>query len=217
MPEFTLMEAEMEDYFRLGEELKADYGDRIEILIGLEIDYLHAHEDYTRDLLERYGPRLEDSILSMHFMPGSETYSMIDYSAEITERTLLEPYGSGENLAEAYWRQFTKMILADLGPYKPKRLGHPGIIYKFCRVLDFGNLAEPGISFFREMGSLLQNGGYSLDDNYAGANYPQCGRPYLPQALRDLAGELEIPLVYGSDAHGIEAVSKSHEAYEAHR
>ena len=217
MPEFTLMADEMEEYLSFAQDMKNYFSPKIEILIGLEVDYLHAHEDYTIELLDQYGPRLDDSILSLHFMPGSQDYSMIDYSPEVMEDSLIEPYGGGENLIEAYWKFFTKMILSDLGPHKPKRLGHAGIIYKFAKLFEFGNLAEPGVSFFQDMAKLLQNGNYSLDDNYAGVIYKHCGRPYLPQGLRSLAEQLQIPLIYGSDAHGISAVQTSYQAYEDHR
>ncbi len=213
--EFALLEEEMEAYFTLAEQLKQDFQGRIEVLVGLEVDFLHAHQAYTTELLHQYGPRLDDAILSMHYMPGAIPYAMIDYSPEITRQDLLAHYGTVEAYHQAYWNAFQQMLTADLGPFKPKRIGHAGIIYKFCQKLDFGAFLEPSLSFFEQIGYLLKQGGYSLDDNFAGASYPLCRRPYLPKALRQLAEELSIPLVYGSDAHGIDAVKKSNEAYEA--
>ena len=48
-------------------ELKEEYRGQLDILIGLEVDYIRAFEHETKAFLDQYGTHLDDSILSVHF------------------------------------------------------------------------------------------------------------------------------------------------------
>ena len=48
---------------------------------------------------------------------------------------------------------------------------------------------------------VIKEKGYSLDYNGAGTAKPLCREPYPPNWVIEEAKKLNIPLVYGSDAH----------------
>ena len=100
------------------------------------------------------------------------------------------------------------MIVADLGPYKPKRIGHPTLIHKFQLAHD-----EP-INDATEIKSvllLMKNNGYELDFNSAGLSKTYCKEPYPAIEFVEYAKEIDLPIVFGSDAH---TVKDLHQHYE---
>lgn len=60
-------------------ELKEEYRGQLDILIGLEVDYIRAFEHETKAFLDQYGTHLDDSILSVHFLPAGSSYICLDY------------------------------------------------------------------------------------------------------------------------------------------
>lgn len=90
--EASLREDQVADYLALANGLKTKYAGQIEISVGFEVDFLPEHVAWTRDFLNTYGPRTQESILSVHFMRG---YGSI--SGVLTcQRMILQPVlGSG--------------------------------------------------------------------------------------------------------------------------
>jgi len=203
-------------YLAWARGVKERYQGQIEVLVGLEVDYLHGHEDYTRQFLNEFGPLLDDALLSLHFLPGVTDYEMLDFSKDDLLRGLLPRYGSLGALHDAYWDALLASALADLGRYKPKRLGHPGLIYKFRKELDFGDLETHPPPAFARFLKICHEGGYSLDNNMGGTYKASCGQPYLPAGLCRAALAAQVPLVYGSDAHSTKAVEQAWKGYETH-
>ena len=89
-------------------------------------------------------------------------------------------------------------ITADLGYYKPKRIGHITLVHKFQNRFPFRGDER---STLKQLLKLIKNQGYSLDYNGAGTAKPLCREPYPPDWVIQEAMSLNIPLVYGSDAH----------------
>ena len=54
-------------YIRQLNDLKLYYKNKIQINIGLEIDYISGYEKETIAFLNEFGPQLDDAILSVHF------------------------------------------------------------------------------------------------------------------------------------------------------
>jgi histidinol phosphatase-like PHP family hydrolase len=84
----------MDSYIRHMLELKEKYRDRIEVLIGLEVDYIPGYESWRRHLLAEYGKWLDDGILSVHFLPGAGGWRCIDRSPQDVVDGLIRYYGS---------------------------------------------------------------------------------------------------------------------------
>lgn len=178
-----------------------EYRNDIQILVGFEVDFIEGFEKETTELLNEIGPFLDDSILSVHFLRANERYTCVDYSPESVQQ-LIDETGSLENVVDLYFDTVLRSITADLGPYKPKRIGHMTLIRKFHRL--YPNMAmEQVMTRSIEVLEAVKKSGMELDYNGAGAVKPHCQETYPPPAVIKEAKKRGIPLVYGSDAHAV--------------
>ncbi len=179
------------------QKLKQFYRKNIEIFIGLEIDFIEGYESQTTDLLREVGPALDDAVLSVHFLRSGSGYTCLDYDAHAF-RHLKEYSGSLENLYSDYYRTVRKSITSDLGPYKPKRIGHITLVRKFQKLFP---RTFDDAEMIRSVLDTAAAEGYSLDVNTAGLRKRYCGDIYPPLPFIKEAAARSIPLVFGSDAH----------------
>ncbi len=190
---------QLQEYFRKLNKLKRDYDKFIKINIGLEIDYIEGFEKETTHFLNEYGPLLDDSILSVHFIYTGDKHYCIDYSDSYFGE-IANSIGNADDVYDYYYRTLHQAIQADLGPYKPRRIGHITLARKFQ--LKY----PPPLHAEKEEASILKavkKHGYALDYNGAGTAKPFCKEPYPYGSLIEKAIKLGIPLVYGSDAHQV--------------
>lgn len=188
---------QIDDYIEEVSEWKKKYKGIIDIQIGLEVDYIEGYEQKTKEFLNRYGPLLDDAILSVHFLKKGNEWYCLDYSAELFGK-IVDVFGSVEKTYECYYETVLKSIAADLGPYRPARIGHVTLVRKFqnkfpCRK-SFDHMIESILS-------ATKKNGFSLDYNGAGVHKPDCLEPYPSNDIALKAAEMGIPLIYGSDAH----------------
>jgi len=210
-----LRENDLDGYFREMERLKKKYRDRLEILCGVELDYLAGYEDYTRDLLKEYGPYLEDGLLSVHLIPGNGGLRCVDHEPADFQEGLIDYYGSYHKAQQAYYRTVLEAAQADLGPYKPKRIGHLCLCNKFQLALNpTGEESEETSKLVQELLIYLGQNGFSLDVNVAGLFRKHCGQIYLLPWMVRMAKELRIPLIYGSDSHSVADIGRAYDEYE---
>ncbi|AYC28448.1 histidinol-phosphatase HisJ [Paenisporosarcina cavernae] len=194
--------SDLEFYVSEVEALKAEFAERIKVNVGLEVDFIEGFEKETTMLLNEIGPRLDDAILSVHFLRNAESYDCIDYSPDVFGE-LVSKYGSVDSVYARYFATVKKSIEADVGNFKPKRIGHITLVHKFQQKF------APSRSFEHELLDLLalvQAKGYELDYNGAGLLKPLCRETYPPLWVIKEAKRLGIPLVYGSDAHQVSAM-----------
>ncbi|PLR98156.1 histidinol-phosphatase HisJ [Bacillus sp. T33-2] len=187
----------LEEYFADLDRVKRTYTGKIIIYAGLEIDYIEGFEEQTTAFLNRVGPRLDDAILSVHFLQNTGVYDCLDYSPGVFG-SMAERYGSTEMVHERYYQTVLKSILADMGPYKPRRIGHMTLACKFQLKYPSSRCFQNEITAIL---SAISQKGYELDYNGAGTAKPLCREPYPPDWIVKEAVRLGIPLVYGSDAH----------------
>lgn len=188
---------EIDNYFEQIEDVKKFYHDNIKINCGFEVDYIEGYEKEITDFLNRYGERMDDAILSVHFLKYGSTYDCLDYSPDYFAE-MIEKYGSLELIYVNYYRTVLKSIEANLGTYKPQRIGHMTLVKKFQRKFPHDVLYEKEIT---EILSAIKKQGYELDYNGAGVAKPLCKEPYPSEWIAKKALALNIPLIYGSDAH----------------
>lgn len=200
--------AQLHNYFEQLQHLKEDYKGRIIINIGLEIDYIIGFEHETRQFLNEYGKYLDDAILSVHFLRYDENYYCIDFSQEVYLH-FANLVGGIQAMYDLYYDTVRKSIQADLGTFKPKRIGHPTLIHKFqlAHSLKINDKTEIK-SLFTEM----RKNGYELDFNSAGLSKPLCKEPYPSLDLVEFAQAIQLPIIFGSDAH---TVNDLHQHYSA--
>ena len=206
---------DLDGYIREMEKLKHKYRDRIELLCGVEMDYLPGYEIFSRTILREYGPYLDDGLLSVHLIPVQDGLRCVDHDPEDFQAGLIKYYGSYHSAQQAYYQTIKEGAQADLGKYKPKRIGHLTLCNKFQQVLNpAGEESEQTNKLVRELLIYLGQAGYSLDVNVAGLFKEHCGQIYLLPWMAKLAKELRIPLIYGSDAHGVAEVGRAYQQYE---
>ncbi|MGE7666071.1 histidinol-phosphatase HisJ [Ureibacillus composti] len=180
-------------------QLKKRYAKQISINIGLEVDFIVGYEDETREFLNEIGPHLDDAILSVHFLNWQNTYCCIDFSEDVF-LDFSKKVGNVEAVYNLYYDTVQQSIEADLGPYKPKRIGHPTLIHKFQ--LAHGQTIDDDHRI-KEILTLLKDNEYELDVNSAGYSKTFCKEPYPPLHLIEYARSISLPLVFGSDAHQV--------------
>jgi histidinol-phosphatase (PHP family) len=198
---------QIEDYIREVEHWKHVYKDKIRINCGLEIDFIEGYEEEITKFLSQYGPSLDDSILSVHFLKHQNSYDCLDYSPSVFEE-MIHNYGSLDAVYLQYFRTVLKSIQADLGVYKPKRIGHITLVRKFQK--RFSNERDFSPEIIKILEAIKENG-CELDYNGAGTRKPLCGEPYPPHWVVQEALKRNIPLVYGSDAHQVKELKQGYD------
>jgi histidinol-phosphatase (PHP family) len=193
----AMKKADLNDYFNEISQLKNQYAGKITINAGLEVDFIEGYERETAHFLNEIGPLLDDAILSVHFLKDSLGYSCVDYSPE-NFQAMISTYGSIEKVYQNYYRTVLKSIDADLGPYKPTRIGHISLVHKFQLKYPINRTFDSEID---QILNAIKHRNYELDYNGAGTAKPLCREPYPPAHIIKKAKSLDIPLVYGSDAH----------------
>jgi len=192
-------------YFEQGEALKEKYQHQIKINLGFEVDYIEGYEDETKAFLNRYGEQIDDSILSVHMLKVSnKDYACLDYSCKEFGR-IIDCLGSVESVYQTYYETVKKAVMADLGVYKPTRIGHLSLVEKF-------HLKYPSQfnndEIINEILALIKAKNYSLDLNTAGLHKPLCQSIYPNNKIIQKAMRLEIPLIPGSDSHEASTVGR---------
>lgn len=196
LDECALNERDTEKYFNDVEQLKLKYESKIKINLGLEVDFVEGYEEETKKLLNKYGPNLEDSILSVHFIKIDGKYTAIDWKPGFEEA--LQELGSVESIYDKYYETLLKAIKADLGEFKPRRIGHPNLIRIFNNLypLEYKNK-----ELLEEIVREIKEKDYEVDVNTAGLRKPYCGEIYVSDMFKELIEKYEVKKVYGSDSH----------------
>ncbi|MGY4112793.1 histidinol-phosphatase HisJ [Aeribacillus sp. SP014] len=202
--------SDIDRYLSILLDLKKQYKRDIDIHIGLEVDYINGFERETAQYLDKYGPFLDDSILSVHFLKLNGQYYCVDFD-EHTFQKMAELSGGINHLYELYYATVLKGVVSDLGKYKPKRLGHITLIRKFQKLFQATFDEKPYIEqIFAEMNKR----GMELDVNTSGLRKAFCGEIYPPEDIIQAAKKQSIPLVYGSDAHSAKDVGSDFSLFE---
>ncbi|HHY72656.1 MAG TPA: histidinol-phosphatase HisJ [Bacillus bacterium] len=179
------------------QKLKEKYKDKIKINIGLEVDYIIHFEEETTKFLTKFGQFLDDSILSVHFLYKEGNYYCLDFSVEEFAR-IISLFGTTDEVYRSYYEIVKQSIMADLGPFKPKRIGHMTLANKFQKKYPANTAFHDEII---DILDLIKENNMSLDYNGAGVSKPFCLEPYPAEWIVKEADKRKIPLIYGSDAH----------------
>lgn len=206
--EASLREDQVADYLALANGLKTKYAGQIEISVGFEVDFLPEHVAWTRDFLNTYGPRTQESILSVHFMRGlRQHFWCVDMSTDDFAAGFGQWLKTPQRVFEQYYQTVLASVQADLGPYAPQRIGHMSLVRKYQ---DYFGLTEPldvhNLQLVDQTLALVKQQRRQLDLNLAGLYKPYCNDFYPGEQILQRAQKLDIPLVYGSDAHDIASV-----------
>lgn len=186
----------IEKYFKDVDKIKNKYKDKIKINSGIEVDFLDGYENKTKEMLNSYGSWIEDGLLSVHFIKIGDKFTDID-GKEGFERAI-NLLGSTEKVYDKYYETLLKAIRADLGEFKPKRIGHPNLIRIFNKLYP---LEYKNINLLEEIVKEIKDRNYEVDVNTAGLRKQYCGEIYVSGIFKELINKYGVKKVYGSDSH----------------
>src|SRR5690606_29532460 len=149
-------------------QLKNSYEKDIRIRVGLEVDFIAGYENEIRSFLNDIGPSLDDAILSVHFLQADNRSFCADFSKEVFAE-LATASDSVMAAYQLYYATVEASIKADLGPFKPRRIGHPTVIHKFQ--LAHGEKIDDSAQI-RHILQSMKTAGCELDVNGAGFSKP---------------------------------------------
>ena len=179
---------EMEAYRSDILSAKERYQDRIEILLGYEVDWLPGHID------ERVlGAEVDFLIGSVHFI-DKWSFDNPEFIGGWEERSVDEIWQAYFEATEA----MAKSGLFDIA-------GHFDLIkvFKYLPKKDIRLLAKNTLKAIKESNMVLEV-------NSAGLRKP-IGELYPSRALLEEAFALDIPITFGSDAHSVDQVGFGYE------
>ena len=204
-------------YCREVRALQEEYRDRIEISLGLEIDYVPGKlEDFT-PLIEQ--GHLDYAIGSVHLIPApgitphdSDDLWMIDGSRyETYDEGLMRHFGGDiRRGVRAYFHQENAMLERN----RPTIVGHPDKIVMHNRDRYFHedepwyrDLALETIHLIKELGLICEINTRGI---YKGRHADYYPGKWLIQEMK----ALHIPVIVSTDAHAPEDLLRTEGAYE---
>ena len=204
-PEFqrecTLQEEEISEYIATIQCVKNQYKERIRINIGFEVDYIEEYDEIIKENLNIYGKEMEDGILSVHFVKFENQYYAIDYLPDF--EALFHKTQSLEKIYDLYYETILKSIQADLGDYKPNRIGHISLVRIFNQKYPFHYKNE---ELIRKIVLEIKQRNFEIDFNIAGLRKVYCKETYPSGQFLEYIKQERIPIIIGSDAHSAEQV-----------
>jgi len=213
MAELAMDFAEMPAYFDYLREYKKRYEGRLEVVVGLEFDYLHDRFAFTERIAEPWADVLEDSIMSVHYLPGRGGMRCIDYKPDDFRTHLLDYYGTMEKVVGEYFDHVEQAVETAVRLPGRKRIGHLGLIEKFR--LELPPIDEAQVrERLERMLPILVRTGIGVDVNLAGLRVATCGKPYVPEWFIRACKAAGIECVYGSDSHKPEQVGFGWDYFE---
>lgn len=196
---FAIPENKLEAYCQEINTLKEEYNNRIEILLGLEIDYIPGISVPAEEYRNRCG--LDYEIGSVHLVKNMDTGGLwfIDGPKTETFDEGLEKVFSGNiRLAvQAYFEQINEMIVND----KPMIIGHIDKIRMHNRERFFSESEEWYIKLLGHCFDLVKKSGAIVEINTRGV-YKKRSETFFPSPLAlDMIKERSIPIIISTDAH----------------
>ena len=188
---------DIDSYINDINNIKEKYKDVIKINLGFEVDFIEGYEEETKSIIDKYGVYFDDAIISVHMIKIDGDYHLIDYSVDEFEK-LITLFGGINNVYNKYYETVKKALDADLGKYKPKRIGHLNLVRKFNKIFpyDYSNN-----KILCELVKNIKEKNYELDYNISGKRKEHCEEAYISGYLLDLVKSYDINMVLGSDSH----------------
>ncbi|MBE3130923.1 MAG: histidinol-phosphatase, partial [Acidobacteria bacterium] len=197
--EWTMPAGNLESYLREVRETKERYRGRLEVFLGMEVDYLPGITSPVDPVVRSLG--LDFIIGSVHFIASvnGEYPWTVDGSPEEFALGLRESFGGDVRaLVERYYERIAEMA----GSAAPDIIGHFDIVKKNNRQGRWFSEEAPwyrgacraALEAVARSGSILEINTGGIVRNTSGALYPSS------RILQD-ARQLGIPVMVNADAH----------------
>ena len=177
-PKYRMQFSQMSLYENKILQLQQKYKDKIEILLGYEVDYLKNHIDQR--VLDA---KVDYLIGSVHFL-NKWGFDNPEFIKEYELKNI-------DEIWEQYFATITEMVKSNLFNI----VGHLDLIkiFKFMPTKNVVDIAKDTLL-------AIKNSNMVLEINTAGYRKP-IGEPYPSYELIKEAYKLGIPITFGSDAH----------------
>jgi len=187
-PRLAMAAAELPRYVEEVLALKDRYRGRIEVLLGIEADYVAGHEEALDRLLADFP---FDVVLgSVHLVDGW----LVDAP------TALPRFSRGQEEVDRIWARYAELLIAAAGSGLFDVLAHLDLPKKY----GF-RPSRPFAGRQADVVAAVAASGCAVELSSAGRRRP-VGEDYpAPSLLRELAGR-DVPFVLSSDAHAPEEV-----------
>lgn len=206
---------DVDKYIREMYELKKKYKDRIQLLVGFEIDYLPDHLDWTRSLIKEYGKYIEEAIISVHVIKGVGGYRWVAYDKDDFTEGLINYYGSLETVQAVYLRHIKEAVLTDFGLKAPTRVGHMTYCNKFQNFINKQNyISEEMERIVDDLLETIKEKNYGIDVNVSGLSYKHYKDFYPSKWIIKRCLSKGISMTYGSDSHSVDNVGRFYTEYQ---
>lgn len=173
---------------------KEFYKGRMDILLGLEMDYLPAEDAFVKASVAAYP--YDYVIGSVHF----QGLWGFDFAAADWEAL---PEVSHADIFTRYYQDQKRM--AETGLFHIA--GHCDLIKLFCKpAFDLWMTTRDAQTTVRETLAAMKANGMAMEVSSA-ALRKGLGEPYPGPALMRIARELDLPIVFNSDAHAVADVA----------
>ena len=173
---------------------KERYKGRMDVLLGLEMDYIPAEEAFVRESVEAHP--YEYVIGSVHFQGFWGFDSMAADWEPLSEATRTEMF-------VRYYRDQKRM--AETGLFHIA--GHPDLIKLFCKpTFDVWIQTPDAQQVVRETLGAFKARNMGMEVSSAGIR-KGLGEPYPGPVIMRLAREMDLPVVFGSDSHAVADVA----------
>ena len=197
--DWTMPRENLATYLDETRELKARYAGRLEVFVGMEVDYIPGLTSPSHPDTRALG--LDFVIGSVHFIgpTDGEHEWTVDGPREELETALRKGFGGSMcALVQRYYRLVAEMAETA----RPVIIGHFDIVKKNNRDASFFREEEPwyrraafeALDAVAESGSVLEINTGGVVRNTSGALYPS-------RWILERARELGIPVMVNSDAH----------------
>ncbi len=204
MLEWPVTAAKLPRYAAEIRELAAEYSGRLEILLGVEADYLPGSAAPSRKL---YDAALEPAGLSLDFMIGSIHFlrapdgAIVDVDkspGSFVEGVKSHFGGDFRAFAEAYFAAERRMV----EEFDFDIVGHADLLRKFNGRLNW--LDESAPWYLKELeatADAIAASGKTVEINTGGISRGWMADAYPSQRFCDALAARGVPFVYGADAH----------------
>lgn len=192
--DWALRAEDLPDYLNKAYLLQEKYKKKIQLYVGLEIDYIHGIDVEIPE-------GIEYSISSVHYVHHIKGDRLIpvDGPFELVEDALKDCYqGDGKAYTMDYYSVMKEMTIAR----KPQMVGHLDLLKKSNKnnmLFDEGDSwykdeIEQVLKVIKDAGSIMEINTGGLSRKYVETCYPS---PWIIEIMK----EMDIPIVLNSDAH----------------
>ena len=195
---------QIDQYIQEVHEAQAEWGHRIKILLGFELDYLPAYHEQVKTLLQAYPSDYQ--VGSIHivdqFRSDHENW-LIDYTTEVFEEGMHDQGG-----AEAVYTRYYALVREFARQHHHQIVGHLDLIKKFNVK---GRYFDPNSSHYLSQVEatldVLKETNKIVEINTAGL-FKDIGELYPADPILQMILHRRLPICLSSDAHQPQHVAR---------